>query len=224
MRSNTEKALRRNLEKQGSHLGAAAKGIGVAIATGIAYNLAGDAYNKVRHGLTKSRSFKNMMSETPDLKDLDKKMVQKAFNTLHTFNPEYAADPLVAGQFVQRMARLPEMAGDVNALDKLVGSHNSITSAKRLQIPNNLPIFDSAMRKATLSGAKNKGQSRGDSVTEMVLQRARAGREVSQTLEGLGYSKQQAQDAGRKALSGQLKVASADGRFVQTPYGVRFIP
>jgi hypothetical protein len=117
--------------------GNAAGGVAAMAATGIAYSLAGDMYDAVRRGISKSRNYRVMMRENPDLKDMPAKNVQKAFSTLHRFNPEFAGDPTVAGSFVRRQAQFPEF--DTNQLANLVGARKNLSDLKKLPVPSKLP-------------------------------------------------------------------------------------
>src|SRR6185295_1489676 len=67
-------------------------------------------YDAVKGSIDKARHYKQMMEHNEDLATKDPKIIQRAFNTLHKFNPGYASDPLVSGQFVRSVAetaRLP---------------------------------------------------------------------------------------------------------------------
>ena len=53
--------------------------------------------------LMKGHRFDKMLEVHPELEGYGEESLQLAFNTLHRFNPEMAADPLVAGTFVRRV-------------------------------------------------------------------------------------------------------------------------
>ena len=55
-----------------------------------------------RQSLEKAKHFKDMVAANPDLQgaDVDSRMMQRHFDTLHKFNPEYASDPMIAGTYV----------------------------------------------------------------------------------------------------------------------------
>ncbi len=82
-----------------------AKRIGMfgAGAAGVAGGMA--AVDALRAGLSKKvsdkKQFANIMKENPSLVR-DREHAQKVFKTLKRFNPEMAADPLVAGSFLKR--------------------------------------------------------------------------------------------------------------------------
>lgn len=65
-------------------------------------------YQKLRSAVVKGRNFRRMMRENPDLEQLDRKQVQLAFNTINRFNPDFAADPLVAGTWTRQVAGFGE--------------------------------------------------------------------------------------------------------------------
>lgn len=124
-------------------VGGGAAGVAGAALAGIAYSLAGDMYDSVKRGLTKSRDYKNMMQDNPDLKQLDPRQVQRAFSVLHKFNPEFASDPIVAGSFVRRAATFE---GDVGftaprELKELIDARKSLGDIRKLpnvpQTPDN---------------------------------------------------------------------------------------
>lgn len=129
-----------NIIKEASFMnnfGNAAAGVGGVVASGIAYSLANDLYDATRRGLTKTRNYKAMMQENPDLAELPAHDVQKAFNALHRFNPEFSGDPTVAGAFVRREASLGEF--DTKMLTDMVSARQSLTNLKKLPMPNQVP-------------------------------------------------------------------------------------
>lgn len=120
-------------------VGGGAAGVAGAALAGIAYSLAGDMYESAKRGLTKSRDFKSMLQENPDLKSLPSKSVQRAFSVLHRFNPEFASDPVVAGSFVRRSATFGDdgMAGDTKMLGELIQSRKNLGDMKKIpQVPD----------------------------------------------------------------------------------------
>jgi hypothetical protein len=106
-------------------------GVGAAAAAGIAYSLAGDLYEAARRGLTKTRHYKAMLKENPDLADIPAKDVQKTFSVLHRFNPDFASDPYVAGQFVRQQARLASPF-DTQQLSTLIGARKNLGDIRKL--------------------------------------------------------------------------------------------
>jgi len=77
--------------------------LGGGIAGGAkAVHMISDRIQDHRKAIEKARSFKSMIDANPDLQgaDVDSRMVQRHYDTLHKFNPEYASDPMVAGAYV----------------------------------------------------------------------------------------------------------------------------
>lgn len=64
------------------------------------------AYEYAAGAVTRARGYKGMVEANPQLKKMDRVQVERAYNTLHRFNPEMAGDPLVAGSFVRRAAEM----------------------------------------------------------------------------------------------------------------------
>lgn len=105
--------MRESLEKLGfgetmmSHPIAGRVLKGLALGAGSALGVAGvgagiTAIQDLKRDLEKARYYKTMLEHNPELKGqgVDSKMVQRHFNTLYKFNPEYATDPMVAGTYV----------------------------------------------------------------------------------------------------------------------------
>lgn len=75
------------------------------------------AYTGVKDAIVKSQAFKEMIETSPELGDANPDLVQKGFNTLYKFNPEFAKDPLVAGTFVRNVVEQERLnLGDVKSL------------------------------------------------------------------------------------------------------------
>lgn len=117
--------------------GNAMAGIGTSVGAGIAYSLAGDMYDALRRGITKNRNYKDMMNQNPDLDEMPAKDVQRAFSSLHRFNPEFAADPTVAGSFVRKQVQLAEF--DPQMITNLVSARKNLSDIKKLPIPGRAP-------------------------------------------------------------------------------------
>lgn len=126
-----------SMNEMGKSFGNVAGGIGATVATGIAYSLAGDMFDALKRGITKSRNYKAMLNANPDLKELPAQDVQKAFSALHRFNPDFASEPTVAGSFVRRSATLQEF--DPKMLTELVGARKNLSDLKKLPMPGKLP-------------------------------------------------------------------------------------
>ena len=124
----------------GEAIGKAGLGVAATIGAAVAYNLAGDVYNKVRFGVGKNKQFRKMLEETPELKHdfgADPKAMHRikmTFNSLHQMNPEFAADPLIAGDFVKSRMIMEGGMGDIGTLDKLVGARKSMQDSKKIPV------------------------------------------------------------------------------------------
>lgn len=122
-------------------------GAGALLAGGA---LAGEA--AVRHGfqaihgaLTKGKYYKQMIEANPDLGEENAKHVQRAFNTLHKFNPEFASDPLVAGGYVRsavQMGQFPAQTARelVSARKDMASTRSgSFDPTRVVQVPQESP-------------------------------------------------------------------------------------
>lgn len=90
-----KKALTGKLAKRLGAFGAGAAGIagGIAVVDALRSGLSSKISDK--------KQFSNVMKENPTL-EKDREHAKKVFKTLKRFNPEMAADPLVAGSFLKR--------------------------------------------------------------------------------------------------------------------------
>jgi hypothetical protein len=115
------------------NFGGGAATVGGAVAAGIAYALAGDMYDAAKRGITKTRNYKTMLMENPDLKTMPAKNVQKAFSVLHKLNPDFASDPTIAGAWVKRQAIYgDDSLGDAGNLKQLVDARKGLSESRRL--------------------------------------------------------------------------------------------
>lgn len=153
------------MSRVGGAIGPAAAGIGATVATGIAYNLAGDMFDSVKRGITKSRGYKAMLRENPDLAEHPAKDVQKIYSTLHRFNPDFAMDPMVAGSFVRRQAALGEF--DTKMLTEAISARKNLDGITNIQMPMKLPWSGSHERE--MQGLEKK---RLEQATNPELQQA----------------------------------------------------
>lgn len=80
-------------------LGAALAGGGTVAAMGAQKGVEG--VDALVNAVMKGRRYTKMMETAPDLVEEDPGHVHMAFDSLHRFNPEMAADPLVASTFVR---------------------------------------------------------------------------------------------------------------------------
>jgi hypothetical protein len=102
--------------------------LGLALVSGglgVGANLGIHGFKAIKSKLDRARGYKAMLEENPNLKELDPDLTQKAFSTLHRFNPAYASDPFVAGQFVRTVTEQERM--DLGALNNLVKAHQEMS-------------------------------------------------------------------------------------------------
>ena len=98
---------------------------GIQAAAGVA----GDAYQSIKSSINKARNYKGMLDQNPDLAQQDSKKVQRAFDTLHKFNPSYASDPSVAGQYVKDTFDLERVP--IEQINQMVKARSDLAGAKR---------------------------------------------------------------------------------------------
>ena len=114
----------------------AALGAGLAVGAGIAHSLAGDIYDALKRGITKGRNYQSMMQAkgNEDLGQHPAHRVSEVFGTLHTFNPDFAGDPHVAGSFVRQQLTLAGDHGqvDLHSLTNLVAARKNLSDVKKL--------------------------------------------------------------------------------------------
>jgi hypothetical protein len=86
---------------------------GAAMAAGFGLvSAAAKAYT----AMTKKRDYERMMEANPDLETArrsDIKTFIRHYNALRTMNPQFAAEPVVAGSYMRQMSAYPESAGKV---------------------------------------------------------------------------------------------------------------
>jgi hypothetical protein len=135
--------LRGPAKSMGTGLAQGAGAVAGAAGMGIAYSLAGDMYDSLKRGLTKSRDYKNMLMANPDLRKEPAAEVQKAFSVLHRFNPEFASDPTVAGAFVRKNVNYPDAswAAEMPMLSSLTQSRKNISDTHKLPNVPQVPDF-----------------------------------------------------------------------------------
>lgn len=107
-------------------------GTAMAIGAGmqLAMSAAGDIYGSIKGSIDKGRNYKKMLDDNPDLgKQQVATQVQKAFSTLHKFNPQYASDPTVAGEFVRNTLDMERV--DLNQVNALTQARKNIVDATR---------------------------------------------------------------------------------------------
>lgn len=105
-------------------LAAAAVTGGLAAGTDLGRSAVGGLKDKIQ----KARDFKVMMEANPNLAEYDSTQVQRAFNTLHRFSPEHAADPMVAGTFVATTVDQERM--DVGTINNIIKARREMSQGK----------------------------------------------------------------------------------------------
>jgi hypothetical protein len=118
-----------------STIGSAARAIGTGIGAGIGASLlssiSSDIYDAARRGLTKSRNYKRIVKENPELEQkYDKADLKKAFTTLHRYAPEFTADPSLGGQLLSALASTASTMGGFATVKELINSRKSLIEAK----------------------------------------------------------------------------------------------
>jgi hypothetical protein len=123
-----------------------------------------------------------MIAENPDLSDHAAKDVQRSFNTLHRFNPEFASDPTVAGAFVRKQMSLGEF--DTKMLTEMIGARSNLNNVKKLPIPGHAPWESSSERE--MSGLRLQEMQHKTSPEQLALEKRKM-------LADIGRSEQSAQ-------------------------------
>lgn len=121
------------------------KGVVTTALGGIGLALAGDAYDATRRAIFKTRNYKKMLAANPDLKDKPAAQVQSIFSTLHRFNPEFSADPVVAGSFVRNHVTFAGEGVGLDSLKSLVDARKGLNESRRLQAPKLIDLPDREM-------------------------------------------------------------------------------
>lgn len=99
-----------NPGRMGKAVGRGAAGAAGALAVAGGAMAAQGIYNAA----TKSRDFRAMLEENPDLAQRQQenpKLFNRMFTTLRTFNPDFSRDPIVAGSYIRQMVEEPVHAG-----------------------------------------------------------------------------------------------------------------
>ena len=111
----------------------AAAGAAIGGAFGLAQRAGEAGLGAATGGIQKARRYREMVQENPDLAEADPAVTQKAFNTLHRFNPEYASDPMVAGTFVRNVVDQERL--DIGTVNSLVQARKNIADQKKSPDP-----------------------------------------------------------------------------------------
>lgn len=107
--------------------------MGLGVAGGGA--LVGAAINKgksIVQDLHKATYYKEMLDANPGLQDeaVNAKEVQRHFNTLFKFNPNYASDPVVAGSYVRNA--LDYARPNIDTINNIVNARKNIVQTSSL--------------------------------------------------------------------------------------------
>lgn len=83
------------------------KQVGIAaggtLASAVAMGGAALGYKAIQDSIQKSRGFKSMLQENPNLRKMDRSKVQRMYNTLYHVSPMAATDPMISGSWTKRM-------------------------------------------------------------------------------------------------------------------------
>lgn len=94
-------------------------------AVGGGAHLARAAVDATTGSIGKAKAYQDMMEARPELREKDPKAVQRAFDSLYRFNPQYAKDPLVAGSFVDSVSSNERL--DVGTVNTLVAARKNLS-------------------------------------------------------------------------------------------------
>ncbi len=103
-------------------------GMGAGAATA-AIGVGAMAAKALMNAATKAHSFNQMLEHNPDLaehRDANPKRFNQMYTSLHSMNPDFAKDPIVAGTYMRQMSESPLNAGGI--LAQTVGSRASFPS------------------------------------------------------------------------------------------------
>ena len=105
---------------------------GLQIGTGLAIAALPAAASKIYNAVTKQHHFNAMIDHNPDLayaRDENPQQFSSFYNSLHSMNPTFARDPIVAGAYMRRMLENPAAAGSVavDAFSKSRPGNNLLT-------------------------------------------------------------------------------------------------
>lgn len=83
--------------------------------------------------LEKKKAFGEMLSENPNLKQEDPKIVERSFRTLFTFNKDMAKDPTLAGSFVRKALMFKDEGIQPNDVKTMSEIRKNMSDAKKGQ-------------------------------------------------------------------------------------------
>lgn len=107
----------------------ATKRVGIAAGAALGVAVATDLYDAAKRGLTRGNSYKRMIETNPDLRKHDQKQVRDAFDSLHRFAPDMAADPMFAGSMVESLVQIPQ--GAAKTLTDAIQARKNLSDVKR---------------------------------------------------------------------------------------------
>lgn len=146
-------------------MGAAMGGGGLLAMKGI--NAISEKVHDARLSLGKAKAYKTMLDANPQLSEngVDATAVQRHFDTLYRFNPQYAQDPSVAGTYVQNAIEMARPSLDT--INNLVGARKNLSESldREHGKPMDLRAVNSAM-KYLYDTSKNLGVI-GEAAQEM---------------------------------------------------------
>jgi hypothetical protein len=97
------------------------------------YNLAHGKIQQIKDDIGKAKGYKEMMNVNPSLGEqgADSKLVQRHYDTLYKFNPDYAKDPMVAGAYVSQSLEMAQP--NLGILNELVGARRNHLSSQHME-------------------------------------------------------------------------------------------
>jgi hypothetical protein len=127
-------------------------GLGVA-AGGALVNAAISKAKDIRQDMNKATYYKNMLDANPTLQseDVNPTEVQRHFDTLFKFNPEYASDPVVSGSYVRNA--LDYARPSLETVNNIVNARRNIVQTRRDEGGGGSPRLQEAALKNVMSNA-----------------------------------------------------------------------
>jgi hypothetical protein len=105
--------------------------LGGALVTGLIGSVMPDIYDAAKRGVSKSRNFKDILALNPELKEYDKARLQRSYDALHRFAPDFTSDPIVGGSLLKAVADNP--GNEPVVLKDLINSRKNLRDAKNSQ-------------------------------------------------------------------------------------------
>lgn len=118
----------------------AAKVIGAGVGSAIAVSLASDLYDAIKRGMTRTKSFDNMLKVNPELKKKPKNEVKQLFGVLHRVAPGLAGNPTIAASFVHNQMAL-ESGVDIQTVKTLIDAQKGLSQSGGLNMVRDLPTL-----------------------------------------------------------------------------------